>query len=427
MNMLTSVPDDFERWPAEQREAWQLAELRNVVRYAQEHSPFYRSLWDAHGILPDKMADFGDFQSYPIVTKSDMLRGAAPAAPIATARVGFSTRGTSGNPLVVWLDEKEAQRYVVPTARGFRWAGLREGDRALILSPSWHRLAAMEGHAVVGLHAQPNYFWGTLSDPTHVAPFIDALVEVRPQFVTSTPPFILSVLRHCDEEGLDPAEIFSSVRSVTLAGLALTPGLRKYLTARLDVEHVFERGGTQEGAALDECEFHTGMHIHEDVCYLEVVDSDGRVVAPGETGRLVITKLVPGGSPFVRYDTGDTAYFHSGPCECGRHLRRLRILGRPESTLTIQGRAITAYEVRCILDELPELVGRMSLLVNDASAPDRLRILMEGEPTGSDTEKELATRLHIDDVMIEWVGGAGLTWGFRQVIDVSELARRWQK
>jgi len=424
LGIQTDIPEDFELWQADRREAWQLSVLPDVLNYAYEQSELYRDLWSKCDINPRLITNFDEFRSLPIVDKSDVIKSSSRIARIASARVGFSTRGTSGNPLVVWLDEKEAQCYLVPTARGFRWAGLREGDRALILSPSWHRLAAMEGHAVIQANALPNYFWGSLSDPSHVAPFVDALLRVRPHFVTSTPPFILSVLRHCEDQGMTPSEAFSSVRSIVLVGLPLTPGLRKHLVERLNVDGVFERGGTQEGAALDECHLHTGMHVHEDVCYLEVVDQTDTVVMPGTPGRLVITKLVAGGSPFVRYDTGDTAYFQKGECACGIKMAQLRILGRPENTILVRGVPITGYDVRRILDDQTDFVGRVSLLVNDPSNPDCLRILMEGEGSDVDPGELLAQGLGIDDIMIDWGGGANLAWGFRQVIDVRELTKR---
>lgn len=424
MDVQTDIPGDFELWPTDRRKAWQLSALPEVLDYAYEQSELYRDLWSKCGINHRLITNFDEFRLLPIVNKSDVIKSSSRASRIASARVGFSTRGTSGNPLVVWLDEKEARRYLIPTARGFRWAGLREKDRALILSPSWHRLAAMEGHAVIQANALPNYFWGSLSDASHVAPFVDALLEVRPHFVTSTPPFILSVLRHCEDRGIAPSDVFSSVRSIVLVGLALTPGLRKQLLDRLNVDGVFERGGTQEGAALDECHLHTGMHVHEDVCYLEVVDQTDTVVMPGTAGRLVITKLVAGGSPFVRYDTGDTAYFQEGECPCGIKMAQLRIVGRPENTLLVKGIPITGYDVRRILDDQPDFVGRVSLLVNDPSNPNRLRILMEGEASEVDPGELLAESLGIDDVMIDWGGGANLAWGFRQIIDVRELTKR---
>lgn len=414
------LPPDFEYLAEPARRSWQLNRIAQAAAHAWDTSAFYRDRWGAQ----PRLENWQDFQALPIVTKNQMLRHASDQGgmqPALTgARVGFSTRGTSGNPLVLWLEEEEAAAYVVPTLRGFRWAGLQAGDDTLILSPSWHRLAAMEGHAVVQAGARPAYFWGTLSDPAHAEPFVEALLDVRPAFVTSTPPFLLNVLSHCADRGLNPAEVFAPVRTLVLAGLALTPGLRRHLEVTLDTQ-VFERGGTQEGAAMDECPAHQGMHVHEDVCLIEVLDKQGQPVPPGTAGRLVVTKLVASGSPFLRYDTGDQAWFHPGACPCGCTLPRLRILARPESTLMVAGKAVTGFEVRAVLDEDPALVGRVSLLIRDSEVKDTLHVMIEGAPSRAAPETRLQQALGLPRVRITWAGGRGLAWGFRQVIDATEL------
>lgn len=416
-------PDDLDRWPDEPRTEWRLGALRDALEFAYERSPLYRGLWDGLGLRPADVASFDDLRRFPIVEKSHFLGGAkgqAQANP--SGSVGFSTRGTSGNPLIIWVDETEDEGYTIPCIRGFVWDGMRAGDRALLLSPSWHRLAAMEGHAAVAIGAVPCYFWGTLADLGHAGYFVDAVCELRPRFISSTPPFLLTVVRHCDATGVDLRELFASVRRVSLVGVAVTPGLRRYLTARLGVEHVFERGGTNEGASLDECTLHNGMHVHEDCCYLEVLDAEDAPCAPGETGRLIVTKLVAGGRPFVRYGTGDRARFIPGQCGCGITFARLRMLGRPESTVVVSGVPVTGFEVRSVLDEREDLVGRVALLVRDATQPDVLRVAIEGYPVADGPEAALARQLGVDRVTVDWLRDAEIAWGFRDVVDVSDLA-----
>ncbi len=155
MGKLTEVPDDFDRWPDDRRRAWRLEQLKSALDWARRRSAFYRDLWDENGVNVDRIADFDEMRVLPVVTKDQIIGWARGQSESGDARVGFSTRGTSGNPLVVWLDDAETERYIVPTVRGFRWAGLRAESKALILSPSWHRLAAMEGHAVVRLGPRP--------------------------------------------------------------------------------------------------------------------------------------------------------------------------------------------------------------------------------------------------------------------------------
>ncbi|MCC7411621.1 MAG: phenylacetate--CoA ligase family protein [Gammaproteobacteria bacterium] len=412
--------DGIERWPAQRLEAYRLQRLQEIVERAAHEVPYYRSLWQAAGLRDLRIRSAADLERLPMVTKQDLIEAGRRGQRPARGRVGFSTRGTSGEPLLVWLDREEADAYVRPTERGFRWAGLGAGMRVLLMSPVWHRLAACEGHAVARLGARAAYFWGSM-DPQSAGAFQDTLADLHPEFVTTTAPFLLSVLRSCAADGVPASRLFAATRAVVVVGLPLTPWLRQHLERELGVA-VFERGGTQEGAALDECEAHAGPHIHEDVCHLEVVTPEGKAAGSGERGELVVTKLTPG-SVFVRYSTGDIAAFLPGACACGRSFRRLKIYGRPESSVTVGGRNITAYDVRMCVDVDPELVGRNVLLVRPpAGADGALIIAIEGEPRGAAAlEERLRGELGVAAVTIHWLGEVRVAWGFRQVVPHEEL------
>ena len=422
-NHTVTVPHDIERWPLERLERFQIDCLQEVIARASREAPFYRTLWDRAGLRDVRIERREDLSKLPMVTKQDYLDAGSQGLRPVEGPVGFSTRGTSGDPLIVWLGHEEAEAYIRPTERGFRWAGLQPGMRALLMSPVWHRLAACEGHAVVRLGARAAYFWGSM-DTQYIDMFLETLGDVKPEFVTQTAPFLLSIIRGCEEQGLAVREVFSSTESTVVVGLPLTPHFRRYLEQRLGVR-VFERGGTQEGAALDECDAHTGPHIHEDVCYLEVVTPDGSPVPDGERGLLVVTKLTPG-SVFVRYNTGDIASFLPGPCSCGRTFRRLKIYGRPESSVMVGAHTITAYDVRLCVDVDPALVGRNVLLVRSSVEPaDKLTIAIEGEAQNAgNLEDRLREQLKVADVRIHWLGHVQIAWGFRQVLRQEELRLR---
>jgi phenylacetate-CoA ligase len=74
-----------------------------------------------------------------------------------------------------------------------------------------------------------------------------------------------------------------------------------------------------------------------------VVGDDGRSVAPGARGRVVVTDLVNRVMPLVNYDLGDTA-IQGAPCPCGRGWPTLaQIEGRVNETLLgADGRAVSA-------------------------------------------------------------------------------------
>ncbi len=412
----SGLPEQIERWPHADIRKWQTSRLREVVYQARE-VPFYRDLWSAAGV--PEFLTLDDFLRFPVISKRIVIAAGDTWHSSTPGRVAFSTRGTSGEPLLVWLTEQEAEVYIAPTMRGFRWAGFQALQTALLMSPVWHRLAACESHAIVRLGGHCAFFWGSLGIDNMNA-FLETLVGVRPEFVTTTAPFLLALVRRFDELGQSLPDLFRSVRSIVVVGLPLTTYIREHLRDRLGVDDVFERSGTQEGAALDECRHHNTPHAHEDVCYLEVLDGAGRAALPGERGRLVVTKLTAAGSIFIRYDTGDIAAFSLGPCPCGCEFRRLKIFGRPESSVKVGSRVITAYDVRDFIERNPELIGRNILLVREHTPV--LNVAIEGTSRhGEELARGLRDHFGIEDVRISWLGTLRVTWGFRQVVEPSEI------
>jgi len=402
--------------------AWQTGRLREVSRYAYREVPFYRQLWDKAGVEPGMLGSLEDFARFPTISKHDLVQAGDEWTNPHQGSVAFSTRGTSGAPLLVWLSREEEEAYILPTMRGFRWAGFQPGMTALLMSPVWHRLAACEAHAIARLGGRCAFFWGSMGIE-YTDSFLQTLASERPEFITTTAPFLLSLIRRSTGAAIRPHELFKGVRSVVVVGLPLTPRMREFLRDRLQVGDVFERGGTQEGAATDECREHTAPHVHEDVCYLEVLDDAGVQVAPGIRGRLIVTKLGTAGSIFVRYDTGDVAAFAPGqcPCECG--FRRLKIFGRPESSVLVGDRLITAYDVRLCIEEDPALVGRNVLLIREANPrAGLLTVAIEGEAHDPALlQARLRERLKVPTAHLVWLGDLRVNWGFRQVLDGREI------
>ena len=60
-------------------------------------------------------------------------------------------------------------------------------------------------------------------------------------------------------------------------------------------------------------------HVHDDLFHLEAIDDNGELVAPGERGHLVLTKLYGTGTPIVRYTGMDdwVRLSEIKKCDCG--------------------------------------------------------------------------------------------------------------
>src|SRR5699024_5095218 len=93
------------------------------------------------------------------------------------------------------------------------------------------------------------------------------------------------------------------------------------------------------GHAAIECAERSGMHILEDLVYLEIVDVDtNHPVEVGERGKLVATSLYRQYPPVIRYDLNDITRLLPETCRCGSNMRRMDyFLGRSDDMVKIRG------------------------------------------------------------------------------------------
>jgi phenylacetate-CoA ligase len=82
---------------------------------------------------------------------------------------------------------------------------------------------------------------------------------------------------------------------------------------------------TEAGFIGLECPLQNGYHI-QDRIILEVVNTDGEQVKPGEIGEIVITDLGNYAMPLIRYRTGDYGRWAVNQCACGNQWPLLETL-----------------------------------------------------------------------------------------------------
>src|SRR5262249_38034183 len=118
------------------------------------------------------------------------------------------------------------------------------------------------------------------------------------------------------------------------------------------IEEVFacpvtNRYGCEEVSLIAcECEQHHGLHVNSDGVYVELL-RDGRPVAPGEPGSVVVTDLTNRAMPLLRYQVGDVAVWSERVCPCGRGLPLLeRLEGREaDYVVTARGELISGISL----------------------------------------------------------------------------------
>ena len=164
----------------------------------------------------------------------------------------------------------------------------------------------------------------------------------------------------------------------------LTPELRDRLQLAFGVRPA-DFYATTEGLYGTECEAGS-LHLFDDMCIVENVDSDGDSVPPGEVGsRLLVTNLFNRVQPLIRFEITDMVAVDPEPCSCGRSLLRLRSLeGRSEDVLRLRGVTVHPLQFSLVtadpdvrefqvVQEGDRLRLRVALRDGAGEAPARLR------------------------------------------------------
>jgi phenylacetate-CoA ligase len=253
----------------------------------------------------------------------------------------------------------------------------------LLAAPAWHGLAVQETRVVERLGATCVIPWGTFL-PRHAGNFLDAIIDVKPDFVSMFLPMLYAILAECRMRGVGPRQAFDSAKYLMLLGAPMTPRSRERLKEELGVLDIFEGLGNPEALTAMECSSHCGHHIFMDCCYVEVVNpKTGALLPPGKRGTVVVTSLIPYGSLYIRYDSEDLGEILPRPCPCGSTWPLMEVYDRWANAVQVAGKEIFPYDVRVCLEEIPEFIGLPFALVRKEGSTDHLNLLIQITPTGN--------------------------------------------
>jgi phenylacetate-CoA ligase len=401
-----------------------------MVKLAYAELPFYRQRFEAAGVEPGCIDSLQDFSKLPTFNKRDLLRelkrqesfligmeAPRPGEPAALCM----TSGTLGSSFL-YLPRRWRALRGDSLVRYFWWSGLRPGMRMLMAAPAWHGLAVQESRALERLGAACVIPWGTFL-PRYAGNFVDAIRDLRPEFLSMFLPMLYAVLADCRRRRLPPREVFDGVRSLVLVGAPMTPHSRAKLIEELGVGDIFEGLGNPEALTAMECSCHSGHHVFLDCCHVEVIDpKTGAVLAPGKRGAVVVTSLIPRGSIYIRYNSEDVGEILPEPCPCGRTWPRLEVYDRWANAVPVAGREFFPYDVRLCLEEAPEFIGVPFALVRSEQATDCLKILIQKTPVadpdsmGAVLRRRLKEKFHVE-AREEWTDHLPERWKGVAVIE----------
>jgi phenylacetate-coenzyme A ligase PaaK-like adenylate-forming protein len=155
---------------------------------------------------------------------------------------------------------------------------------------------------------------------------------------------------------------------------------------------------TETGFLATDCKHHRGLHLLSELVYLEVVDDEGRPVAPGEPGsRTLVTNLVNRTQPLIRFELNDLVTLAAESCPCGRPHQLIETVdGRRDDILSFPGAhggtvSVHPLAIRSPLAAIAAL--REYRVVQEPSALRVEAVLAGANGERGSTAEEIAQRL----------------------------------
>jgi phenylacetate-CoA ligase len=310
-------------WDAQKMRAWQDERLRAIVRHAHDNVPYYRELFERHGVRPDQFRGLEDLHRIPVLTRETIksrIEDLKSRHPDDRKPLEGHTSGTTGSPLTVFYGRDMVTLNYAALDRQYLWTGTR-------LASDGDRVAVVRGNVIVPLTQARPPFWRynrnlnqILMSSFHLKPdnlpsYFEALREFKPKVIDGYPSSLYVLAKVLLNRG----------ERLPLTA-AVTSSETLYDFQRETIEQAFEcrvfdyYGAAERVVFAVECDHHQGLHVCEEYGVTEFV-GDGDVPLPaGEEGLMVGTSLHNTAMPMIRYRTTDRTGFKAQACSCGRPL-----------------------------------------------------------------------------------------------------------
>ncbi|MHB8918742.1 MAG: phenylacetate--CoA ligase family protein, partial [Desulfocucumaceae bacterium] len=331
----------------------QFKRLRKTLKLVYNRVPFYRNLFEAHGVTPRDLRSLEDISKFPFTTKL-ALRDNYPyglfAVPMKDVVRLHASSGTTGKPIVVGYTNKDLETWAGLIARIASMAGVTDEDVAQVTFGYGLFTGAF------GLHYGLEKVGATIvpSSVGNTEKQIMIMKDFGTTVLVGTPSYALHLAEAAARMGIGPGDL--RLRVGLFGAEAWSENMRGELEKAWGIKATDNYGLSEVmGPGVSgECIEALGMHINEDHFLVEVIDPDtGEPRGPGEEGELVITTLTKEAFPVIRYRTKDITTLYCEPCSCGRTTARMRkVTGRTDDMLIISGVNVFPSQIESVLMDM---------------------------------------------------------------------------
>jgi phenylacetate-CoA ligase len=329
-----------ERMSVRELAHYQEQMLVRLIRHACDELPFYRSRLGALFTANGKV-DLSRWNDVPILRRDEVTeRGREMRVSQLPANCGaigeFRTSGSTGVPLEIASNDLVFIAANAFFTRMIRWFGL-DNSRPLAAirrftnepAPRGPEGRVSSGWSLVNPGA-PLYEMELM---TPVEQQLEWLARHKAPYLLTQPSGALAIAHAVTPEYGRAL----GIEFVFLVGETIPDDARDLIAERLGARIAGIYSCQEIGTIACECEAAPHYHIAAENAIVEILDDQGRVVAPGDRGRVVVTGFYNYAMPFIRYELGDIAVAGAAACTCGRALPVItRIEGRTRNAFVFR-------------------------------------------------------------------------------------------
>lgn len=326
--------------------------LLKQLKYVWKNSNFYQKKFKDAGVELGDVKKLEDLGKLPFTEKSELRESQLASPPLGVhiacswnkVKRIYSTSGTTGRPTFIGLTGKDLTAWREASCRAF-WTGGFRSDSIVPLVVAPFFIAASYADAIEHI--------GTLV-PIGVGAtdrLIAAFQHIGANAFLATSSFPLHFAASLRKRGIEPQSL--GIRVILAGGEpgAAIPSVRQQVEETFGCLFLEMMGnGDMCGEMWSECRYKHGMHfVAQGIVHPEIINPDtGEVleIKEGTKGELVYTSINRECIPLVRFRTRDHVEVTQTECECGRTGFGIRVFGRTDDMIIVQGVNVYPAAVR---------------------------------------------------------------------------------
>jgi phenylacetate-CoA ligase len=306
-----------DRLSIDELRAEQVRRLRAFIDSCYTHVPYVRMQMDRARLKPADVRQPADLAPLPLLRKSDIRSHRLELRSSRASRLQSSTTGGStGEPLIFDIGRRRIASRVACRLRVSAWWDVTIGDSEVALWGSSIELGRQDRIRNMRDWLLATRLVSAFNMTDEAMSRCLDLIETRGcRQLFGYPSAIYLLCLHARKQRRDLRPV--GIRAVFVTGEMLLPHQRETIAETFACQVADGYGGRDSGFIAHECP-DGNMHLMSDAVIVEIVDAEGRPVAAGESGEIVVTDLYSEEAPFIRYATGDIATASARTCSCGR-------------------------------------------------------------------------------------------------------------